>query len=164
MASRPKIASRAASSRPLRRSVATASATESSRMPSPAARLGQVDQLEVQGEGGDDGLARAQVQAVQLALEALTLDRIVLVAQGDGALADALDEIEQGRPRLLIDDLAQERTEQADFGGEGVPGAGGADPARFTAAGHGRHADALRNQGGTPPQPFATTTLRTLVP
>jgi hypothetical protein len=57
--------------------------------PDPAARLGEVDQLEVQGEGGDDGLGRAQVEPVELAFQALPLDRVVALAQGDGGQSEA---------------------------------------------------------------------------
>ena len=73
--SRAISASSSASFRPRRRSPATASATESgedpvacralapAQRPDPAARLGQVDQPEVEREGADDGLRRPEVEA-----------------------------------------------------------------------------------------------------
>src|SRR5687767_5214204 len=96
-------------------------------------------------------------------LEPLPLDRIVLAAQRDRALADALDELEQRRAGLLVDHLPQQRAEQAHLGGQRVARPGGPDASRLTSSGHGCHAARLRNQGGTGPQPFAAATFRTLV-
>ena len=138
-------------------------ALTSAQRPDATARLGQVDQLEVQRERGDHRLRGAQIEAIELALEPLALERVVLVAQGDRALADALDELEQRRPRLLVDDLAEQGTEQAHLGGQRVARAGRPDAAWLPAASHGHTAAVLRNQAGTPPQPFATATFRTLV-
>jgi hypothetical protein len=83
--------------------------------PDPPARLGQVDQLEVQGEGLDDRFGLAQIEPVEHALEPFALRRVVAAAQGDGRSAQPLDELEQRRAGLLDDDLAKESAEQTDL-------------------------------------------------
>ena len=67
----------------------------------PAARLGQVDELEVEREALDDGLGRPEVEAREVLVEAASLLGIVVLAQGDRASPDALDELEQVRAGLL---------------------------------------------------------------
>ena len=141
--SRAISASSSASVRPSRRSPAIASATESgedpvacralapAQRPDPAARLGQVDQPEIEREGADDGLRRAQVEAAELLVEALALDRIVVAAERDRPLPDPLDEREQLGAGLLGDDLAEQRPEQPDLDGERVARAGRPDPERL---------------------------------
>ena len=48
---------------------------------------------------------------------------------------DPLDELEELEPLLLHDDLAEQRSEQADLPGEGVSSAGRADPAGLASNG-----------------------------
>ena len=96
-----------------------------------AACLGQVDQPEIEGEGADDGLRGTQVEPAELLVEALALDRVVGAPERDRPLPDALDEREQLGSGLLVDDLAEQRPEQADLDRERVAGAGRADPERL---------------------------------
>ena len=108
------------------------------------ALLGEVDQLEVEGERLGHGGRPREVQGRDLGRQALALEirlqqRLgITAAERDRATADALDEREQLRPALLRDHLPEQRAEQADLAGEGIPGA--ADP------GPGR----LRGDGGEP--------------
>ena len=166
----------------------TASATESSRTPSRAARsrrrsartrparLDQVDELEVEREGLDDRLGRPEVEAGEVRVETAPLVGVVVLAQRDRPAADALDELEQLRPGLLGDDLAEQRAQQADLGRERVVRPGGPDPGRLGAA---RRADGVARlarrltrpnladrTGSQPfprPQPFEGRTFPTLV-
>ena len=96
--------------------------------PDPAARLCQVDQPEIEREGADDGLRGAEVEAAELLVEALALDRIVRPAERDRPLPDPLDEREELGAGLLRDDLAEQRPEQPDLDRERVAGAGRPDP------------------------------------
>ena len=101
--------------------------------PDPATRLGQVDQLEVQGEGLDDRLGGPEVEVREIGVEPATLLGVVVLAQGDRPPADALHELEQVRSGLLGDHLAEERPQQADLRGERVVRPRGPDPGRFGA-------------------------------
>ncbi len=89
--------------------------------------LGEVHELEVQGEGANDGLGPVEVQGGELVGELLALERIIRTAERDHPLAHPLDELEQLGAGLLGDDLAQQRPEQADLGSERVAGAGRTD-------------------------------------
>ena len=139
-----------------RGSLATAERTH------PAVRLGQVDQREVEREGADDRLGGTEVQVAQVVVEPRPFVRVVVAAEGDGPPADPLDEGEQLGPGLLRDDLAEERTEQADLHGQRVAGAGRADAGRLGGdrrrrlpPGHGRtRAGPFRAPAATGPQPF----------
>ena len=99
----------------------------------PLPLLGEVHQLEVERERSDDGLGPVEVQRGELVGELLALERIVRPAERDHPLANALDELEQLGAGLLRDDLAKQRPEQADLGGEGVAGAGRSDARRLGA-------------------------------
>ena len=99
--------------------------------PDPTARLGQVDQPEVERERPDDRLGVAEIERPQVLVEPRPLGRIVVAAQGDRPAPDALDGGEQLGSGLLRDDLAEQRAEQPDLDRERVAGAGRADPERF---------------------------------
>ena len=99
--------------------------------PHPAARLGQVDQPEIEREGADDGLRGAEVERPQLLVEPGPLERVVVAAEGDRPPPDPLDEREQLRPGLLRDDLAEQGAEQPDLHRQRVAGARRPDPERL---------------------------------
>ena len=141
--SRATSASSSASVRPSRRNPATASASESAedavarralappQRPHPAARLGQVDEPEIERERLDDGLRAAEVERPQLVVETRPFGRVVVAPEGDRPASDALDGLEQLGPGLLGDDLAEQRAEQPDLAGERVARPGGPDPERL---------------------------------
>ena len=135
----------------------------STQRPDASARLGQVDELEVQGERADDGFDGAQVQARQVLVESPSLGRIAIGSEPDRPAPDAFDEIEQVRTRLFGDDLAEQRTEQPDFGRERIAGTGRADPAGFGPDRDGHAAAVVTGLGGTVPGPshHAIATFRT---
>ena len=83
-------------------------ALASTQRSDPPARLGQVDQPEIEREGADDGLRRAEVEAAQLLVEPLALDRIVGAAERDRPLPDPFHEREQLGTGLFRDDLAEQ--------------------------------------------------------
>ena len=85
-----------------------------------AARLGEVDQAEVERERGDDGLGRTEIERSELLVEPGPFDRIVVASEGDGPVSDPLDGREQLRTGLLRDDLAEQGAEQADLGRQRV--------------------------------------------
>ncbi len=93
--------------------------------------------------------------------------RMLALAHGDRIAAQSFHQLEGGLARLLGDDLAKECSEQADFHGEWVAGARGADPRRFRVRGRSAHAaraiSRVRNLGKTGPQPFCGPLVRTLV-
>ena len=142
-----------------------------SQSPHPAAGLGQVDQPEIEGEGADDGLRGAQAEPAELLVETLALDRIVGAPKRDRPLPDALDEREQLGSGLLVDDLAEQRPEQADLDRQRVASAGRPDPEwlggdgrrdggrpRRLHAGHPRGPFRVRSATGSQPsrpQPFS---------
>ena len=66
-----------------------------------AARLGKVDQPEVERERGDDGLGGTEIERAELLVEPGPFDRIVVAAEGDRPVPDPLDGREQLRPGLL---------------------------------------------------------------
>ena len=99
--------------------------------PHPAARLGQVDQPEIERERTDDRLRGVEVERAQLLVEPGSLERVVVAAEGDRPLPDPLDQREQLRPGLLRDDLAEERPEQPDLDRERVARTRGPDPERL---------------------------------
>ena len=130
------------------------------------ARLGQVDQLEVERERADDGFRGAEIQSGEVLVEAATLGRIAFGAQPDRSLADPFHEIEQVRTGLLGDDLAEERAQQTDLGRERVAGAGRPDATGFRPD---RDRHAARRRGpvakvaagtGSGPSHHATATFR----
>ena len=138
-------------------------------------RLGQVHEAEVERKGPDDRLGGAQVQPAELVVEARTLDRVVVAAQGDGPAADPLDQREQLGTRLLRDHLAEQRAEEPDLDRERVPRAGRPDPAGLGGDGRRRptrnlpraHGPAparpYRARAATASQPFGPATFRRLV-
>ncbi len=90
----------------------------------------------------------------QLLVETLALDRIVGAAERDRPLPDALDEREQLGPGLLVDDLAEQRPEQADLDRERVAGAGRPDPERLGGDGRRDGGRPRRLHAGHPRGPF----------
>ena len=140
------------------------------KRPNAPARLGQVDELEVERERLDDRLGRLEVEGVQLTLEALALGRVIAAPQRDGRSPEPLDQLEQVLPGLLRDDLAQQRAEQPDLARQRVMRPGRPDARRlgpFRGRGTTAHAAASagrdRNPGRTASQPFGVATFRTLV-
>ncbi len=138
------------------------------------ARLRQVDQLEVDREGGDDRLRSGQVEAVEVGRLPLPVVRVLAPAQGDGAPPDALHGLVGVLPCLLDDHLPEEGAEQPDLARQRVTGAGRTDARRLRASGRdgpGPHPATewvsrlppSRNLRRTPPQPSATATFPTLV-
>ena len=91
-----------------------------SQRPHPAARLGQVDEAEVERERLDDGLRVAEVERLELVVEARPFGRVVVASEGDRPASDAFDGGEQLRAGLLGDDLAEQRAEQPDLARERV--------------------------------------------
>ena len=67
--------------------------------PDPTARLGQVDQPEVERERPDDGLGVTEIERPQVLVEPRPLRRVVVAAEGDGPAPDPLDGGEQLRAR-----------------------------------------------------------------
>ena len=67
--------------------------------PDAAARLDEVDELEVERERRDDRLGRPEVEAGEVLVEPPPLLGVVVLAQGDRPPPDALDELEQLRTR-----------------------------------------------------------------
>jgi hypothetical protein len=142
----------------------------------PTARLGQVDQLEVQGEGLDDRFCPTEVEGIEIGRLALALERIIAPAQGDRPSSDALDRIVVIEPGLLDDDLTEQGPEQTDLAGQRIARTGRSDPGRLCAlrsirpdrrahAGASAHTRRShdRNPAGTRPQPSAVATFPTLV-
>ena len=99
--------------------------------PDTTARLGEVDEPEIEGEGGDDGLGRFEVEPAELLVEPGTFLRVVVAPERDRPFPDALDRGEQLRSRLLGDHLAEEGTEQPDLGRERVARPGRPDAERL---------------------------------
>ncbi len=126
--------------------------------PDAAARLDQVDELEVQREGLDDPFGGPEVEIGQIRVEPAPLLGIVVLAQGDRSPAHTLHELEQVRAGLLGDHLAEERSEQTDLRGERVVRPGGPDPGRFSAHRARGHAPLACAHAAQPcgPQRFAT--------
>jgi hypothetical protein len=94
----------------------------------PLALLGEVHELEVEGERAGDGRRAGHVERRDLRPEALALDvRLeddvgIAAPEGDRAPPDALDQREQLGAGLLGDHLPQERAEEPDLVREGVAG------------------------------------------
>ena len=92
------------------------------------ALLGEVDQLEVQGESLDHLGRPPKVQGRDLQRQALALHARLrerpgpTAAERDGAAADPLDESEQLGAALLGDHLPEQRSQEADLVGDGIPG------------------------------------------
>ena len=95
-----------------------------------AARFGQVDEPEVEREGADHGLRRAQVERPQLLVEPRPFQRVIVAAKGDRASPDPLDQGEEFRSCLFGDDLA----EQCPAGGPPPPTGREHPPSRSRAA------------------------------
>ncbi len=98
--------------------------------PHPMPLLGQVDELEVEGERAGQGLELVAVERRDVRRDPLLGSLAGFVVRGERAAADrdepraeALDEREQLGARLLGDDLAEQRAEEADLAGERVAGA-----------------------------------------
>ena len=166
------LADRATSDRTARR---TSSAPDAAH---PGALLGHVDELEIEGEGADDGFRVVDREPVELRRQ---LDaesgpdlRVVGRPQGDGPPPDGLDLAEEDRSGLFDDDLAEQCAEQLDLARQRVAGTGRADRTRLCADGrvrraasvssHDAHGAArrspLRNRGETVaatfgPRPFS---------
>ncbi len=118
--------------------------------PYPAARLGQVDQPEIQREGTDDRLRGVEIERAQLLVEAGPLERVVVAAEGDRPLPDPFDEREQLRPGLLRDDLAEQGTEQSDLDRQRIACTRRPDPERLRGDGGGRRGTAQAGHGARP--------------
>ena len=126
--------------------------------PHPVPLLGQVDELEVEGERAGEGLELVAVEGRDVGGDAL-LDAMAGVLVGrEGTAADrdepraqALDEREQLRTRLLGDDLAEQRAEKADLARERV-----ASPADAGAGG-------FRGDGGEAVRPAPAARARKAV-
>ena len=139
--------------------------------PHPAARLGQVDQPEIEREGTDDRLGGVEIERAQLLVEPGALERVVVAAEGDRPLPDPFDQREQVRPGLLRDDLAEQGPEQPDLDRQRVARTRGPDPERLRGdrgrrrrtaqAGHG--ARPFRVRVATRSQPSGPQPFRRLV-
>jgi hypothetical protein len=100
--------------------------------------LGQVHKLEVQREGGDDGLGVTEFERVQLGFETLPNLRLLVVTGGDRRLAQAFDEVVDRLAGLLRDDLPEQRSEQTDLEREWIARVRRADATRFGGSGRPR--------------------------
>ncbi len=114
----------------------------------PLALLGEVDELEVEGERAGDRRRAGHVERRDLRPEPLPLDVgledhvRVAAAERDRAAPDAFHEREQVRSSLLGDDLAQERSEEPDLVRQRV--AGMAQPGALRLRGDGREPGSAR--------------------
>ena len=79
--------------------------------------LGEVDELEVQAEGSDDGLEGRGIDRRDIQREPR---RPVAAAGRDRPLAGRFDEVERVRARLLDDHLAEQRAEESHLALEHV--------------------------------------------
>ncbi len=144
--------------------------------PHAAMRLGQVDEPEVERERADHSLGRPEVETAQLVVQPCPLSWVVVLAQGDRALADPLDQGKQLRAGLFGDHLAEQRAQETDLDRKRIAGSGCPDPARFgrhrrrrrvvvlvPAAHAGASARPFRAQAATASQPFRPATFRRLV-
>ena len=107
-------------------------ALASTQRPDPAARLGQIDEAEIEREGADDGLRRAEVEAA--AAPRRGCSRSIgssAASERDRPLPDPFHEREQLGPGLLRDDLAEQGPKQPDLDSERVAGTGRPDPERL---------------------------------
>ena len=118
--------------------------------------------------------AALEVEPAELLVEPGALLGVVVAAERDGALPDALDRREQLGAGLFGDHLAEQRAEQPDLGRERVARTGRPDPerlggdrrrdARCLGCRHPRPAPGpFRAQAATGPQPSATATFPRLV-
>ena len=85
----------------------------------------QVDELEVEAEGGGQRLGLADFERVELGGKRALGRLVARLPESDGAQPGPLDEVEQVRAALLGDDLAQQGAEQLDLARERVPSSGG---------------------------------------
>ena len=120
----------------------------------PAARLGQVDEAEVECERADDRLGRAKIEGAQRLVEPFPLDRIVGPAQRDRVTPDPLHPGEQLGAGLFRDDLPEQCTEQPDLDRQRVPRTCRPDPERFRGDGGRCSRSRRRRLPGHPPGPF----------
>src|SRR5690606_28104922 len=81
--------------------------------------LGEVHELEVEGEGARQELGHAWLDARDEPLE-LALGAVLAAPSGDGGLPDALDELVELAALLLDEDLAEHAPEQAHVLAEGL--------------------------------------------
>ena len=93
--------------------------------------LGEVDDLEIQGEGVRKPLPGGGIQPVETLGHAAGRCRVAPAPQGDEVAARLLHEGEKRKAALLGDDLAEERAEESDFTREGVLRPRAADAARL---------------------------------
>ncbi len=87
--------------------------------------LGQVDQLEIGGEGSGHVFDQVGAEGFQALGEGGFDLRVGVGAPGLGQGADALLEFEKLDPGLAADDLPEQVAEQVDVGAEGFGGAFG---------------------------------------
>ena len=106
--------------------------------PHPMPLLGQVDELEVQGERACQRLELVAIESRDVGGDpllgppaGLLVGRERAPADRDEPRAEPLDEREELGTRLLGDDLAEQRAEQADLAGERVAGPPDARAGRF---------------------------------
>jgi hypothetical protein len=97
--------------------------------------LGQVHDLEVQGEGVGEKLPGRGIQRVESLGDAAGGCRVAPAPEGDEIAARLSTAGEERRAALLGDDLSEERAELADLAGEGILRPGASDAARFPSDG-----------------------------
>ncbi len=105
------------------------------KRPNARPRLGEVDELEVQRERRDDGFRIAELERIELRLQAFAFLGLVAATEVDRRETQPLDEVVDALPGLLRDDLAQERSEQPDLERQRVPRARRTDTAGFRGPG-----------------------------
>jgi hypothetical protein len=88
-----------------------------------SARLGQIDELEVERERRDDRLGVLELERVELRFEALTDLGLVAPPKVDRCQTQSLDEVVDALAGLLGDDLPKQRAEQAYLERQRVAGA-----------------------------------------
>ena len=97
--------------------------------------LGQVGEVEVQGESAGQVLHLLRGELLEHGAQLAAVGRAAGAPQVDGQATDTLDDPEQVLARLLGDDLAEQRAEQLDLARERVAGPGCADAQRLGAHG-----------------------------
>jgi hypothetical protein len=93
--------------------------------------LGEVDDLEIEGEGVREPFPGRGIQPVETLGDAAGGCRVARAPESDEVPARLLHEGEERRPALLRDDLAEERAEEADLTSERVLRPRAADAARL---------------------------------
>ena len=87
----------------------------------------QVDELEVEAEGGGQRLGLADFERVELGGQRALGRLVARLPEGDGAQPGSLDKVEQVGAALLGDDLAQQGAQQLDLTRERVTRSGRRD-------------------------------------